>query len=442
MDTHRGPARVSGLVTDLYELTMMEAYREEGYRADAVFDVFVRKAPARRNFLVACGIDDALDALESLTFEPHELAYLQDTGLFSTALLDELQRFRFEGAVRAVPEGTVVFAGEPLLEVRAPMPQAQLVEALVLNSIVLPTVVASKTARLVRAARGRPVIDFGLRRAYGIDAALRAARAAYVAGASGTSNVLAGERYGIPIVGTMAHSYVQAHVGEEDAFRAFARVFPGTTLLVDTYDTRAAIRSVVKIARDTPVGGIRLDSGDLEADSKFARTAFEAAGLHGMKIFASGNLDEDRIDALMSAGAPIDAFGVGTQLVAPSDSPNLDAVYKLVEYDGRPVMKLSPGKVTLPAAKQVYRVVADGKAERDIIALEREAPLGVPLLVEAMREGERVLRGSLAEARARAAASIATMPASLLGLEPATYPVVPSAMLDAERQRIEASLRA
>lgn len=411
---------MSGLATDLYELTMMQAYAEEGMDGIGVFEVFVRKAPAARNFLLACGIDDCLDKLASVRFSEDDIEYLRGLGRFSDAFLEGLCLFRFEGDVRAMPEGTPFFGGEPILEVAAPIPQAQLVEALVLNAIALPTIVASKTARLVAAARGRSVVDFGFRRAHGMDAGLHAARAAFVAGADATSNVLAGREFGIPVVGTMAHSYVQAHESEAASFEAFGKVFPGTTLLVDTYDTQAGVDEVIRLARTgaIQVGGIRLDSGDLGALAHSARRALNEAGLRHVRIFASGNLDEDRIDALIRAKAPIDAFGVGTQLVAPSDAPNLDCVYKLAEYDGRPTLKLSKGKATLPGRKQVFRL-----PEEDVVGLVGESLPGRPLLVDLMRRGRSLAAGSVHDARARAASEIAALPARLRGIAPATYPV-------------------
>ncbi len=353
--------RDAALFTDLYELTMAASYFREGMNDEATFSLFVRRLPPKRSFLVAAGLEDVVRFLLDFRFSEDAVGYLRSLGQFPEDFLDALTTLRFTGTVRAVPEGTPVFADEPLLEVTAPLIEAQLVEAAVMNLCHLHTVQASKAARVVLAARGRPVVDFGLRRTHGVAAGLTAARAAFIAGAAMTSNVLAAMHYGIPPAGTMAHSYVQAFPHEIDAFRAFARTFPaGPTLLIDTYDTIAAAHKAVVVARELAargqrLAGVRLDSGDIPALAREVRRIFDAAGLSDVRIFVSGGLDEEIIEDYLDAGAPIDAFGVGTRMNVSADAPYLDMAYKLVQYGGRNVAKLSPGKATWPDAKQVWR---------------------------------------------------------------------------------------
>ena len=419
------------LFTDLYELTMLEAYLDERMNETAVFSLSVRRLPAERNFLLACGLDTVLSYLETLRFEDDDIAYLASLGRFSRRFLDWLRAFRFTGDVYAVPEGTPIFANEPILEVIAPIAQGQLIETLVMNQIHLQTVLASKAARVVAAARGRPVIDFGPRRMHGIDAALKAARAFFVGGVAATSNVLAGKRYGVPVAGTMAHSYVQAHDDEAAAFRAFARLYPETVILVDTYDTLAGVRKVIELVRgsggDIRIGAIRLDSGDLAALSREARRLLDEAGLHSVRIFASGGLDEQAIAAMLASGAPIDSFGVGTKMGVSSDAPDLDIAYKLTEYAGKGRLKLSTGKPILPGRKQVFRVEAEGRALRDVIGRWTESLPGRPLLRAVMRNGARLPAGgeALDEARKRAQREMASLPPRLRAIEPSDppYPV-------------------
>ncbi len=333
------------LLLDLYELTMAQSYVDEGMTAPATFSLFARHLPRDWGYLVAAGLDDVLSYLETLAFGAEELSYLRSTGLFTPTFLDHLGRLRFTGSVRAMPEGTVCFPNEPLLEVTAPIVEAQLVESAIVNQVHFQTLIASKAARCVEAAVGRRLVDFGLRRTHGYDAGLKAARSAYLVGFDATSNVLAGQRYGIPIAGTMAHSYVEAFGDEAESFRAFVRAYPdGTTLLVDTYDTVRGIERAAAVGRELAaaghrLGGVRLDSGDLGADSAEARRILDAAGLTDATIFVSGNLDEHTIAALLAAGAPIDGFGVGTRMGVSADAPYLDMAYKLVAYDGRPTLK-------------------------------------------------------------------------------------------------------
>ncbi len=430
----------AALLTDLYELTMLQAYWKLEMREEAVFSLFSRRLPAGRNFLLACGLDDALHYLETLHFAPDSLEYLATLPYFTSGFLDWLSAFRFTGAIHAVPEGTPVFGEEPILEVVAPLAEAQIAETYLMNQVQLQTVLATKAARVVRAARGRAVVDFGLRRMHGTDAGLKAARAFYIAGVDATSNVLAGQLYGIPIAGTMAHSYVQAFDRELDAFRAFARIFPETTLLVDTYDTIEGVRRVVALARELGpafrVRAVRLDSGDLAALALRTREILDAAGLDTVEIFASGGLDEDEIARLIACGAPITGFGVGTAMAVSKDAPALDTAYKLTAYAGQGRTKLSPGKRILPGRKQIFRVEEGGHAVRDILARYDETQPGRPLLRQVMAEGRRLPAGEedLATARARARAEIALLPERVQGIDPADppYPVEVSAALDAD----------
>jgi len=423
----------AALFTDLYELTMLQAYYREGLDASvATFDLFVRQTPGR-NYLLACGLDTVLHYLETLHFTQEALDYLASLGRFEADFLDYLSRFRFTGDVYAVPEGTPVFAGEPLLQVVAPIGQAQLIETFVLNQITFQTGIASKASRVVQAAQGRLVADFGARRMHGADAALKAVRAYYIAGIQATSLVLGGQMFGMPVTGTMAHSYVEAHPTEEDAFRAFAGLYPGTTLLVDTYDTLDGVRKVIALCKELgdrfQVGAIRLDSGDLAALAKEARRLLDEAGLTHIKIFVSGSLDEYRIAELLAQGAPIDGFGVGTRMGTISDRPYLDSAYKLSEFEGEGRMKLSLEKANLPGRKQVFRFYdEDGRATHDVIAChDEQLEGGEPLLHCVMRGGRRTEAGrdTLEAARERARQGLARLPERLLSLEEADppYPV-------------------
>jgi nicotinate phosphoribosyltransferase len=437
------------LLTDLYQLKMLQAYFEEGMEALATFDLFVRELPPTRNYLVACGLDDVLGFLETLSFDAQAVALLARLGQFSTRFLDRLRHLRFTGDVFAVPEGTVLFAGEPILEVVAPLPQAQLVETFLMNQVHLQTVLASKAARIVGVAGGRTVVDFGLRRTHGADAGLKSARSLFIAGVSATSNVLAGALYGIPVAGTMAHSYVQAHEDERSAFRRFVELHPDAVVLVDTYDTLQAVRSVADLARELGerfrVSAIRLDSGDLAALATESRMVLDEAGLRHIKIFASGGLDEHSIAALLSQGAPIDGFGVGTQMGVSADAPGLDMVYKLVDYAGRGRIKLSPAKQILPGPKQVFRAVRSGEAAGDLLAAADESGEGRPRLLPVMSGGRRLpdSRETLDAARERARREVAELPAHCLGLEPADppYRVEVSSRLRDEQARLAALLR-
>jgi nicotinate phosphoribosyltransferase len=449
---------MSALLTDLYQLTMLQAYLDEGLDGEAVFELFVRKLPPQRNFLVAAGLEQALEFLETLRFSDEEIDWLRGQG-FSPALLERLRTMRFTGDVDAMPEGTPFFADEPILRVTAPLPQAQLVESRLLNIVHFQTLIASKAARVVLAAPGKLLVDFGLRRSHGAEAGLFAARASYLAGFAGTATVEAGRRWGIPLFGTMAHSFIQAHASEREAFLAFARARPRRpTLLVDTYDTEAAVATLVAMAPELAAegirpGGVRLDSGDLAAHAQAVRRLLDGGGLHDATIFASGNLDEHRVASLLASGAPIDGFGVGTSLDTSSDVPALDAVYKLEAYAGQPRRKRSEGKATWPGAKQVWRQHGpDGRLLADTVQLAALAGDGEPLLQPCMRGGRRVgMAPTLAQIREHAAQGLRSLPAALTGLEPtaAPYPVAIAdevralaASLDAGAQPQTASLDA
>ncbi|MBW3625536.1 MAG: nicotinate phosphoribosyltransferase [Armatimonadetes bacterium] len=428
----------SVLLTDLYQLTMLQAYHDEGLAETAVFDLFVRKLPERRNFLLAAGLEQALDYLEALRFTPEELAYLERTGLFGAEFLAYLREFRFTGDVSAMPEGTVFFPDEPVLRVSGPLPEAQLIESRLINLMNFQTMIASKAARMALAGEGRRLVDFGFRRAHGAEAGLMAARAAAVAGFEGTATVIAGATYGLPISGTMAHAYVLAHDREEEAFLRFARSMPGNAVfLIDTYDTVEGTRKVVGIApqlkrEGIPIRAVRLDSGDLAELSKQVRRVLDAGGLQDVKILASGDLDEYEIKRLRDAGAPIDAYGVGTRLVTSPDTPYLSMVYKLQEYAGRPRRKRSAGKETWPGRKQVYRKMEAGRMEGDALTLADDPnPDGAPLLQPVMENGKRLAAAPpLEEIRRHAAEELSRLPEALRSLETApAYPVTISPRL-------------
>jgi nicotinate phosphoribosyltransferase len=406
-------ARAPVLLTDLYQLTMVTAYHALGMERAAVFEFFVRRLPARRGFLVAAGLEQALDYLETLQFTDADLRWLESTGRFRQESLRRLAKMRFTGDVDAVPEGSVFFADEPLLRVVAPLPEAQLVESRLINLLNLQSLIASKAARCRIAAGSRRLADFGLRRAQGAEAGLLAARACYLAGFDSTATVEAGRAFGIPLAGTMAHSFIQAHDDEIAAFRDFARIHPrGVTLLIDTYDTLRAAHEVVGLRREgVPVAAVRLDSGDLAELSRAVRGILDAGGCGAVQIVASGNLDEIEIERLLAAGAPIDTFGVGTKLDVSADAPYLDCVYKIQEYDGRPRRKRSTGKATWPGRKQVYREYdAAGRIVRDTIGLSDERLPGTPLLQPVMREGRRLTQPSLQQARDFACRESGTLP--------------------------------
>lgn len=418
----------SPLLTDLYQLTMLQGYFEAGMTDTAVFEVFVRKLPASRNFLVAAGLEQALEFIAGLRFADDELAWIDSCGLFAPRFAERLAGLRFTGDVHAMPEGTVFFPNEPIVRVTAPLPEAQLLETRLVNLLHYETLVASKAARARLVAPGKRLIDFGLRRAHGAEAGLLAARASWLAGFDGTATTFAAPAFGIPVFGTMAHSFVQAHADEAEAFEHFARVFPkNAVLLIDTYDTVEGAHKVVGLARrGVPVRGVRLDSGDLGMLAREVRAVLDAGGLKDAIVFASGNLDEYRVRDLVAAGAPIDAFGIGTALVTSDDAPCLDMVYKLQEYGGRARRKRSTGKATWPGRKQVYRhCAADGTVARDVVTLESDRQAGKALLEPAMRGGGRTGAPVPLDAiRQYAAEELARLPPALARLEPAAGPPV------------------
>jgi len=432
-----------GLLTDLYELNMAASYMRRGMTGPATFSLFARRLPAHRGFLIAAGLEDCLAFLEAFAFTDADLAWLAEEQGFTAHDISAFRRLRFTGDVRAMPEGTAVFAGEPFLEVTAPAAEGQLVETVLLNHVTFQTSVATKAARCVLAAGGAEMVDFAFRRTQGIEAGLAVARASAIAGFSATSNVAAARRYGLTAAGTMAHSFIEAFGSEQEAFTVFARQFPGkTTFLVDTYDTEQGIRAAIDVARrlrlPDPVG-VRLDSGDLGALAFLARRMLNEAGLHRARIVASGGLDEYAITELRSRGAPVDAYGVGTKMGVSADAPYLDSAYKLVQFAGRPVMKLSEGKATLPGAKQIYRGDLG-----DIIALRDEAspPGHQELLRPVMLGGVRTAPPEpLDAARQRCAATLARLPASARALRhPAPVPVTVSPALAALRDRLAGGL--
>lgn len=444
---------VPELVIDLYELTMAESYLREGMSGEATFSVFIRGYPAERAYFVSAGLEHLLEILPDFRFSSESLRYIKSLGKFSSGFVDYLRDFRFSGCIRAIPEGRIFFSQEPVIEVTAPIVEAQIVETLVLNVIHLETMLASKAARMMQAAGGRGVIDFGMRRTHGIDASVKAARTSYLTGSLGTSNLLAGKIYGIPVFGTMAHSYVTSFQREIDAFCAFARAFPDNSVfLIDTYDTLAGARKAAEVAElisgeGKKLLGVRLDSGDLLELSRQVRLILDESGFPDVKIMVSGNLDEYKVEALVNAGAPIDVFAVGTRLGVSADAPYLDIAYKLVEYERRPVLKLSSGKKTLIGKKQVYRRYdPEGKMDHDRICLLDSADSdGEPLLDLVMKDGIAIrATESLASIRARFREEWEKLPLKYRAIQPkGYYPVQVSEVLrrldarTAEEKRVE-----
>ena len=422
----------SPLLTDLYQINMIQAYLGHGDTQTAVFEFFARTLPPRRGFLLAAGLAQALDFLETLRFSDADISWLKSTGRFSQTLLDYLREFCFSGDVHAMPEGTVFFANEPILRVTAPLPQAQFVESRLINILHFQSLVAAKAARCVLVAPNKLLVDFGMRRAHGAEAGLMAARASYIAGFAGTATVLAGEKFGIPLYGTMAHSFIEAFDDEAAAFESFARARPDNlVLLLDTYDTEAAARKVVALAprlkaAGIAIRGVRLDSGDLIALSKSVRSILDAGGLEDTTIFASGGLDEDSLLDFAKAKAPIDGIGIGTSLTTSSDAPSADCVYKMQEYAGLPRRKRSAHKATWPGRKQVWRRYdASGRMAGDLLSLDDHDQAGEPLIHLVMKNGRRVAPSpALDETRLYAKRELQRLPENLARLAPgATYPV-------------------
>jgi nicotinate phosphoribosyltransferase len=455
------PQTSFALFTDLYELTMAASYYQHRMFAPATFSLFVRKLPADRGFLVAAGLAEVVQFLQNFSFSADDLEFLRQTGRFSPEFLDYLAQLRFTGDVYALPEGRLCFANEPLLEVTAPLIEAQIVETFVLNAIHLQTLIASKAARCFHAAQGRGLVDFALRRTHGTDAGLKVARASYLAGFAGTSNVLAGKLYGIPFFGTMAHSFVQSFDDEEQAFAAYAETFPDdTALLIDTYDTISGARHAARVGQTLRQSGhslkaVRLDSGDLLALSRATREILDGAGLIDTRIYASGGLNEREVARLVTAGAPIDTFGVGTDMGVSADAPSLDMAYKLVEYAEKPRLKLSSKKVSLLGKKQVFRTFnEDGQHTLDLLGLREEpasnigaevAPAPVlPLLEHVMHAGQLLHPlPSLNDSRALFSAEFARLPEAYKGLHaPALYPVTLTAKLTQFQNEAVTRLRA
>lgn len=436
----------SGLLTDLYELTMAAGYFQTRFDARATFELFIRNIPPQRNYLVAAGLEQALEYLENVNFSADEVAYLRQhpvLGQIQPQFFDYLANFRFTGDVWAVPEGSVVFPGEPLMRVTAPIIEAQIMETYLLATLSYETMIASKAARLIAAAAGRDVVDFSARRAHGGAASLLAARASVIGGCSGTSNSLAGEQFGIATYGTQAHSWIMAHEDESEAFQHFLDTFPqGAVLLVDTYDVHNAVKKIIALGRKP--AGIRLDSGDVGKDSRWARRELDRAGWKDVQIFASGDLDEYKIAKLVSEGAAINAFGVGTALGTPGDAPHLNLIYKLVEVERggkvHEAAKFSHAKVTYPGRKQIFRYTnAAGEYRRDQIALETESPNGgTPLLMECMRGGRRLApKQPVQLSRERALANLAHLPKRYRQIgRKANYPVHYSKQLEKMLEKV------
>lgn len=415
----------TALLTDLYELTMAQSYLEHNKTGSAVFSIFPRSLPAERNFLVAGGLETLISQLERFRFSGEDIAYLEGLHMFRDDFLSWLRDYRFTGNLSAIPEGSIVFQNEPLVQVEGPLPDVQLLETLALNCIHFGTVMASKAARIVSVSRGRSIVEFGFRRSHTPYAGIAAARAAYIAGFAGTSNLEAGKRYGIPVAGTMAHSYVMLFDTEEAAFRAYQSSFPERGLyLIDTYDTLACAKTVIRLARDgVPAIGIRIDSGDIAALAMQVRDMFDRAGLPHIRIFVSNNVDEYSIDRWLTAGVPIDSFGVGTHFITSSDAPYLDMVYKLVEYEGTPRYKTSPGKTTFPYQRQVVRYYENGIMDHDEV-IRMAGHVNSGLVKPYLRDGRLTTSlPSVEDIRKRCAQELATLPEPFRTLSKQEYRV-------------------
>ena len=441
---------ISPLLTDLYQLNMVQAYLDRDENREAVFEFFVRRLPDRRGFLMAAGLDTALDYLENMHFSADDIDWLAKTGRFKKNLLDYLAGFRFTGDVHAMPEGTVFFPQEPILRITAPLAQAQLIETRLINILHFQSMIASKAARMVLAANGKTVIDFGLRSAHGAEAGLMSARASYIAGFAGAANVQAGQLFGIPIFGTMAHSYVQVHDDEAQAFENFARARPeNLVLLIDTYDTEAGARKVVALGpKLNEIGAtlraVRIDSGDLAEMARKVRRILDDGGMKEVTIFVSGGVTEDMLAAMQKSGAPIDGFGIGANLDTSQDAPTLDCAYKLQEYAGAPRRKLSEGKQTWPGRKQVWRDYASGGAMRgDTLTVEDDKQAGEPLIAQVMKDGKRIAATpTFGAMRDYAASQLKRLPKALHDLDAdANYPITVSTALTALAAQADARTR-
>ena len=417
----------TALITDLYELTMAQSYLEQGKTGNAVFSLFSRTLPKERNFLVSCGLERLIRQLGRFRFGVKDLNYLSRLNIFSDDFLDWLKSYRFAGDLFAVPEGTIVFQNEPLVQIEGILPEVQILETLAVNSIQFPTIAASKAARIMSVAGEKTVIDFGFRRSHMAEAGIYAARAAYIAGFSGTSNLEAGKQFNIPVVGTMAHSYVMVFPREEDAFRAFSSTFPDRSLfLIDTYDTLACLKKVVELAGSgVPVIGVRIDSGDIRTLVNAVRRRLDESGLPGIKIFVSSGVDEYAISEWLGSGVPIDSFGVGTNFITSSDAPFLDIVYKLVEYEGKPMFKTSPGKITFPYKRQIVRHYKGNEMACDEI-LRMKFLDDFPGLVEGVMGGGKCKKPlpTLDQIKTRFAKERSALPIHLRSLRKSDYPVM------------------
>ena len=432
----------NALLTDLYELTMLQSYFDTGMKDIAVFDFFIRRLPSQRNYLIACGLEHVLHYLETLSFDGAAIEYLRTLNRFSDPFLKSLSSFRFTGDVYAMPEGTPFFANEPIVEIVAPLPEAQIVETFLLNQIQMATLAASKASRIVNAAKGRPVVDFGARAMHGTDAGMKQPRAFYIAGMESTSSVLAGQTWGIPVSGTMAHSYILSFEDEISAFRQFLRTYPTSILLIDTFDVNTGVKHVIDLAREMgsgfQVSGVRLDSGNVAEQAFEVRKQLDSAGLQGVKIFATSSLDEYEIDKIVNGNVPIDGFGVGRHLASSSDAPVLDTVYKLTEYAGQPKMKFSESKSTLPGQKQIFRERSSDSIVRDLVGLAGEkGNAGEPLLIKVMEQGRRTRPAKpLEQCRAYCNAQVSGLPQRLLELS-STLPAYPVEISSALTQLAE-----
>ena len=441
-----------GLLTDLYELTMAQCYFQNGMSGRATFSLHVRTAPPDRGYMVCAGLEEVLRYLEEWSFSESDIEYLRSSGIFHQDFLDYLPQVGFTGDVWAISEGRIFFPGEPILEVTGPVMEAQAVETFIINQVHLQSLIATKASRCVSAAQGRVVSDFSLRRTHGVDAGMKVARCSYIGGAVSTSNVLAGKIYGIPPAGTMAHSFVTSFPTEIEAFRAYGRSFPNRSIfLVDTYDTIAGAHQAVVAAKEMEergdrLFGVRLDSGNFDSLSRAVRAILDDAGLDYVKIVASGGLDEHDVARLSSAGAPIDIFGVGTRMGVSADAPTADMAYKMVSYCGNPVMKLSEGKVSLPAEKQVFRIKdSSGQMTEDIIAGRDEQGLTGEPLLEKVMEGGRIVgsQPTLQQMRERLESDLSSLDGHHKALKsPRIYPVRLSPALERLRQDTEQDLRA
>jgi nicotinate phosphoribosyltransferase len=441
------PEENLALLTDLYQLTMAQAYFQNRRTELATFSLFIRAYPDNRGYFVSAGLEDVLEFLEGFSFDSTAIDYLYSLKLFADDFLDFIKSLRFTGEVWAIPEGRLFFKDEPIVEVTAPIIEAQIVETFIINQINFQSLIATKAARCVHAARGRAVVDFSLRRTHGIDAGMKVARASYLAGVAGTSNVRAGRRYGIPVVGTMAHSFVSSHDREIDAFRSFVRSFPNnSSLLIDTYDTIAGARNAVAVGKEMAsrgerLQGVRIDSGDLATLAREVRKIFDAAGMQHVKIIGSGGLDEYDLADFADAGVPYDSYGVGTKMGVSGDAPWFDIAYKLVEYDGRPVLKLSTGKVSWPGKKQVYRLHGvKGQLEKDVIGLREENMPGTELLLVKVMESGKAIAPllTLEDSRKTFREEFAQLaPSTKAVRNPVPYPIDFSPRLKTLREEVE-----